>query len=334
MPDRIVKLFIRNNTELSSMKEAAFTKKNAQRWKAMEEERKASPDRIASQFIELTDDLSYARTFYPESKTVAYLNQLTSQKFLRLYKNKRISQGGLKNFWMREIPLLIAGHRKQLLLSLLFFTIGIFTGIVSTALDDTYVRLILGDEYVNTTLVNIENGDPMAIYKSYDATSSFLFITFNNIRVSFLAFVAGILLSAGSILLLLSNGIMLGAFQYFFYQKGLLLTSILSVWVHGTLEITSIVIAGGAGIIMGNSILFPGSYPRMYSFRKGAADGVKIVISLVPFFIFAGFVEGFITRHTFMPVWLSSSIILISVAFVIGYFILIPYRLSSYIKTT
>lgn len=316
------------------MKEAAFTKKNARKWKAMEEELHSAPDRIASQFIELTDDLSYARTFYPESKTVAYLNQLTSQKFLRLYKNKRINQGRFRNFWIKEIPLLIAAHQRQLLLSLLFFAIGIFIGAVSTALDDTYARLILGDEYVNTTLDNIENGDPMAIYRSYDATSSFLFITFNNIRVSFLAFVAGILFSAGSILLLLSNGIMLGVFQYFFYQKGLLLTSIMSIWVHGTLEITSIIIAGGAGIIMGNSILFPGSYPRSYSFRKGASEGVKIVISLVPFFIFAGFVEGFITRHTFMPIWVSSGMIFISVAIVIGYFIWIPYRLLSNMKTT
>jgi len=329
-----MELFIRNNTELSLMKEAAFNKKNARKWKAMEEELQPAPDHVASQFIELTDDLSYARTFYPESKTVAYLNQLTSQKFMRLYKNKRVNQGRFRSFWIKEIPLLIAAHRQELLLSLLFFTIGIFIGIVSTALDDTYVRLILGDGYVNTTLENIEKGDPMAIYRSYDATSSFLFITLNNIRVSFLAFVAGILLSAGSILLLLSNGIMLGAFQYFFYQKGLLLTSVLSIWVHGTLEITSIVVAGGAGIILGNSILFPRSYPRIYSFRKGADAGVKIVISLVPFFIFAGFVEGFITRHTFMPIWVSGSIILISVAFVIGYFIWIPYRLSSNIKTT
>lgn len=316
------------------MKEAAFATKNSGKWKKMEEEQNASPDDIASQFIELTDDLSYARTFYPGSKTESYLNQLTSFKFINLYKNQKLSRGRFRNFWFREIPLLVAEHRRQLLYSLLFFTIGIFIGVFSAANDETYPRLIMGDEYMNRTIENIEKGDPMAIYKSYDASSSFLFITTNNIKVSFIAFIAGIMISAGSIFLLISNGIMLGAFQFFFYQKGLLLTSILSVWVHGTLEITSIIVAGGAGIVMGNSILFPGSYPRGYAFRKGAADGVKIVISLVPFFIFAGFLEGFVTRHTFMPVWISSSIILISLAFVILYFICIPYRLSTKQKLT
>jgi uncharacterized membrane protein SpoIIM required for sporulation len=316
------------------MKEAAFATKNSGKWKKMEEEQNASPDAIASQFIELTDDLSYARTFYPGSKTESYLNQLTSFKFINLYKNQKLSRGRFRDFWFREIPLLVAEHRRQLLYSLLFFTIGIFIGVFSAANDETYPRLIMGDEYLNRTIENIEKGDPMAIYKSYDASNSFLFITTNNIKVSFFAFITGIMISAGSILLLMSNGIMLGAFQFFFYQKGLLLTSILSIWVHGTLEITSIIIAGGAGMVMGNSILFPGSYPRGYAFRKGAADGMKIVISLVPFFIFAGFLEGFVTRHTFMPVWISSSIILVSLAFVIVYFIWIPYRLSTKQKLT
>jgi len=311
------------------MKEAAFVAKNSGKWKEMEEGENLTPDQTASHFIELTDELSYARTFYPGSKTESYLNQLTSLKFIRLYKNQKLNRGRFLSFWGKEIPLLIAEHKKQFIYSLLFLTLGVLIGVFSAANDETYIRLILGDEYLNKTLDNIGKGDPMAIYKSYDASSSFLFITSNNIKVSFIAFVAGILISAGSILLLMSNGIMLGAFQYFFYQKGLLLTSVLSIWVHGTLEITSIVIAGGAGIVLGNSILFPGSFPRGYAFRKGATDGIKIVISLVPFFIFAGFLEGFVTRHTFMPVWISSSIILISLAFVFTYFIWIPYHLSN-----
>jgi len=311
------------------MKEAAFVAKNSGKWKEMEDGDDLTPDQVASHFIELTDELSYARTFYPGSKTENYLNQLTSLKFMRLYKNQKLHRGRFRSFWGKEIPLLIAEHKNQLLYSLFFFTLGILIGVFSAANDETYIRLILGDEYLNKTLDNIGKGDPMAIYKSYDASSSFLFITSNNIKVSFIAFVAGIMISAGSILLLLSNGIMLGAFQYFFYQKGLLLTSVLSIWVHGTLEITSIIIAGGAGIVLGNSILFPGSFPRGHAFRKGATDGIKIVVSLVPFFIFAGFLEGFVTRHTFMPVWISSSIIMVSLTFVFTYFILIPYRLSN-----
>ena len=119
---------------------------------------------------------------------------------------------------------------------------------------------------------------------------------------------------------------MLGAFQYFFYSKGLLLTSILSIWIHGTIEITSIIVAGGAGIVMGKSLLLPGSYPRAVAFMKGALDGVKIVVGLIPFFIIAGFFEGFITRHTFMPSGVSISLIGISLVLMITYFIILPYK--------
>jgi uncharacterized membrane protein SpoIIM required for sporulation len=152
----------------------------------------------------------------------------------------------------------------------------------------------------------------------------FLGITFNNIRVSFYAFVAGVLLSIGTALLLFYNGVMLGAFQYFFYQQGLLLPSVLTIWIHGTLEISAIIVAGCAGFVIGNGILFPGTYTRTQSFMAGAKKGLKIVIGLVPIFITAGFLESFVTRHTEMPAALSVSIIAASLLFVVGYFIVYP----------
>ncbi len=155
----------------------------------------------------------------------------------------------------------------------------------------------------------------------------FLGITFNNIRVSFLVFVAGIFTSIASGYLLFSNGIMLGAFQYFFYQKGLLMTSALTIWIHGTLEISAIIIAGAAGIIMGNGLLFPGTYSRLQSFKNGAKKGLKIIIGLVPIFILAGFLEGFVTRMTGIPDLFKIAIILGSAIFIFIYFIFIPLKI-------
>ena len=118
------------------------------------------------------------------------------------------------------------------------------------------------------------------------------------------------------------------AFQYFFYAKGLLLQSVLVIWIHGTLEISAIIIAGCAGLVMGNSILFPGTYSRGTSFINGAKQGVKIVIGLVPVFIVAGILESFVTRYSQMPLWLSLSIIGSSLLFIIGYFIVYPIYLN------
>ena len=91
----------------------------------------------------------------------------------------------------------------------------------SAAYDDSFVRLILGDAYVNLTLQNIADGEPLGIYAKMDELPMFFAITFNNIRVSFIAFTLGIIGSLGTGFLLFRNGIMLGSFQYFFYQKRL-----------------------------------------------------------------------------------------------------------------
>ena len=201
-------------------------------------------------------------------------------------------------------------------------------GALSAAFDDTYVRLILGDAYVNMTLENIESGDPMAVYKKMNQMDMFLGFTLNNVMVSFYAFVAGILFSVGTVYVLLQNGIMLGVFHYFFYERGLILPFLLSVYIHGALEISAIVLAGGAGLVMGNSILFPGTYPRLTAFRRGAQSGMKMVLGLVPLFIVAGFLEGFVTRYTTMPLPVSLLIIGGSFAFVIWYVVLYPARLA------
>jgi uncharacterized membrane protein SpoIIM required for sporulation len=121
---------------------------------------------------------------------------------------------------------------------------------------------------------------------------------------------------------------MLGTFHHLFYVKGLLFKSLSIVWIHGTLEISSIIIAGAAGLILGNSILFPKTYSRRQSFLIASKDGVKIIIGLIPLFITAGFLESFVTRFTQMPVFINLIIILSSLSFIIWYVIIYPIKLN------
>jgi len=316
----------------SNMQEVAFLRQNADKWKRFEsllaDRRQADPDALADLFIQLTDDLSYSKTFYAGSKTTAYLNALAARVHQAIYRNKKEKHGRFVTFWRDELPALMAQTRRELAVAGVIFTLSMLIGAVSTANDDAFVRLIMGDSYVNMTLENIRQGDPLAVYKKMNEVDMFLGITFNNVRVAFYAFVAGVFLSLGTGLILFYNGVMLGAFQYFFYQQGLLLPSVRTIWIHGTLEISAIIIAGSAGLVIGNGILFPGTYTRTQSFMAGAKKGLKIVIGLVPVFITAGFLEGFVTRHTDMPAALSLGIIAASLLFVIWYFIVYPATIN------
>jgi uncharacterized membrane protein SpoIIM required for sporulation len=312
------------------LREVNFLKKNADKWKEIESflssKDKVDPDKLADLFIELTDDLSYSRTFYPDSKTTMYLNSLTAKVHQSIYKSKKEKKERFLQFWKYEVPLLFYKHRMKIFISFSIFFLAMMIGIISSAGDSGFVRLIMGDSYVNMTMENIDKGDPLAVYKQMNGVDMFLGITFNNIRVSFYAFMLGMIVSFGTAWILISNGIMLGAFQYFFHAHDLLFESILVIWIHGTLEISSIIIAGAAGLVLGNSILFPGTFSRIQSFRIAAKEGLKMVVSLIPIFIIAGFLESFVTRHTSMPMFLSGTIILVSLTFVAWYFVIYPSR--------
>jgi uncharacterized membrane protein SpoIIM required for sporulation len=309
------------------MREAAFIKQNMSRWRELEnelDEGGLSPEKKSSFFIQLTDDLSFAQTQYPESETTRYLNHLSSKIHQQIYRTKSEQGRRFITFWSEELPDLFASLRKPFLYAFLITMVSMGIGVISALNDDTFVRLILSDGYVNMTLENIAKGDPLGVYGGSDQLTMFFFITFNNIRVSFMAFSFGLLLSVGTGYILFNNGVMLGVFLTLFYQHSLLLDSVLVVMLHGTLEISAIVIAGGAGLRMGNSILFPGTYSRLESFKMGAKDGLKVVMGLIPVFMVAGFVESFLTRYTTMPLPLKLFLIFGSLSFIIFYFFAYP----------
>lgn len=160
----------------------------------------------------------------------------------------------------------------------------------------------------------------------------FFRITLNNVFVSFRIFVFGALTSLLSGAMLFYNGLMVGTFFTFFYTENQLANGFPVVMLHGTIELTSIVIAAAAGFVMGNSILFPGTYSRLESFKIGAVKGMKIIVGLVPFFIVAGFIESFITRYAFMHWSFKVFIIGVSACIMIYYFVIYPYRLHKHEK--
>lgn len=310
------------------MREGLFIKKNIDKWKQYQYEPATDPDEMASQFTELVNDLGYSKTFYPHSKVTQYLNGLASRIYLGIYRNKKEESSRIVRFWKSELPLVVRKYHREILYSFSIFIFFAILAAFSAAHDEAFVRGVLSDRYVDMTEDNIAKGDPFGVYKSQDQLSMFLWIAVNNIKVSFMTFVAGLFVSLGTVWLLFKNGVMVGAFQYYFFTKGLGWKSILVIWVHGTLEISSIIVAGAAGLILGNSILFPGTHKRIYSLKRGAKDGLKLMIGLVPVFITAAFLEGFVTRYSTMPVWVSISILLFSLLFIIWYFVVYPIRLE------
>jgi len=289
---------------------------------------------MANLYIQLMNDLSYAQTYYAKSKTVVYLNYLASQIYQKIYKTKRTESNRLVYFFKTEVPLLLYEYRRYLVYAFVLFFATVFLGAISARYDADFVRLILGDGYVNTTLENIKDGNPVAIYKSGSNWGSFIGITFNNLKVGMMCYIFGIFGGIGTFYVSLQNAIMLGSFQYFFFQQGVFWKSVRGIWIHGSMEIFAIVIETAAGYILGASLLFPKTYSRMNSFKIGFKNSFKIFLSTVPFTIAAGFLEGFITRYSIdMPNWLSSFIILFTLAIISFYYLIYPFIVHKKIRS-
>ncbi len=320
------------------MKEVTFIRQNIEKWRSAElvvdAVGETEATQLADTYIDVTSDLAFAQTHYPESKITRYLNNLASALHNEIYRSQRYRWSRLVTFWTDEVPRTMWEARRELLTSFIIFLASALVGMLSQLFDPEFCRIILGDNYVDMTLQNIANGEPMAVYNGDPESDMFSMITLNNVKVSFVTFVLGVFTSIGTGFVLFQNGVMLGSFQTFFAQHGLLWQSALAVWLHGTLEISAIIVAGAAGIAMGNGWLFPGTYPRLVSFRRGARRGLRTVVGAVPLFVVAGFIEGFFTRHTEWPDLLRLSIILCSLAFVIYYYIVLPKKKNHELRKT
>lgn len=321
------------------MREVAFIKQNKEKWlsfeKAIVNNDFDNPDELASQYIHVVNDLAYAQTYYPKSKVIAYLNQLSANAYQKIYKTKTTDTNRIVSFWKTEVPLICYQYRKFIYIAFIIFSTFTFIGAISAANDGEFVRSVLGDDYVNMSLENIEAGDPVAVYKSGSNWGSFIGITINNLRVGIIAFVLGVFLGIGTLYIMFKNCIMLGSFQYFFYEKGVLWESVRGIWIHGAMEIFAIVIECAAGLILGASILFPATHSRYTSFKMGAKTGIKILISTFPFTFAAGFLEGFITRYSnIMPHWLSVAIIIITLGIISYYYLIYPFKIQKQMTQT
>lgn len=310
------------------MRETRFIAQNKEKWQESENLLRSSerdPEKLSNLFTQVIDDLSYSRTYYPNRSVRVYLNRIARAYFTVIYSHHRSEKNAFRNFWVDELPQIVYESRRALLISFIVFLLSACIGVFSASKDPGFTSTILGDAYVAMTEANIGKGDAMAVYKQGHQVDMFLGITYNNLMVAFQTFVSGIFFSIGTVAILLYNGIMVGCFQFFFFERGLLAESALAIWLHGTLEISSIILAGGAGLTLGSGLLFPGTYSRLQAFQISAMRSLKLMLGISPIFILAALIESFLTRYTDVPDVIRFMLILLSAAFIVGYFVVYPW---------
>lgn len=277
-----------------------FIAKKQKSWDELEALLNQSEGANASQLNKLgylyrrvTSDLAVARRDFPQDRCVSYLNALASRAHAKIYQTSPFKRGTLRQFLLFGFPTVFRENLNFIGIAFLMFTLafGAAYWIALTA-------PVLAEQIVpENTVSHIKELDEDA-WNDTSSENRNLFASFvmtNNIRVAFFAFAGGILFMIGSAYILVVNGILIGAVAGLCHTNGIALTLWSFVSPHGYIELTTIFIAGGAGLKLGYSLIAPSLFTRKRALTDAARTAIQLLGGCVALLIVAGTIEGFVS---------------------------------------
>ena len=117
----------------------------------------------------------------------------------------------------------------------------------------------------------------------------------HNISVTFLIFASGITFGVGTFYLLALNGLLIGTVAALCINHNLALEFWSFLLPHGSLELTAVVIAGGAGLVIGHALIDPGPYLRSEVLALRSKQAAKLIAGCIPLLAMAGLIEAFLS---------------------------------------
>jgi len=280
-----------------------FIVRNAGAWHRLEElsararrsgQRALAPtevDELVALYQRTSAQLSYARTYYDDPGLTSRLTTMVAAANAAIYGSQPVTIRSFTRFFTETFPAAVYVHRRFIAAAAaLMFVPALALGAwLSTS--DRALDVAVPKEEQNA-LLETQFED---YYKSAPAAEFSTAVLVNNIRVSFLAFALGVFLCVGTAFILFQNGLNIGVAGGLFvhaHQAGKFFGLILP---HGMLELTSITIAGAAGLSLGWTIIAPGDRPRGEALAEEGRRSVVIVLGLMLCFVVAGLIEAFVT---------------------------------------
>lgn len=251
----------------------------------------AEIDELVRLYQRTSSHLSYVRTYYGDPALVTRLTGLVAASGAVVYGARPKSLRALGDFFRVTFPAALWHSRHFVAVATaLFFVPAISVGVWlanSERAIEASAPPALREAYINE--------DFESYYSSKPASEFAAEVTTNNIQVGFLAFAGGVLLCVPTALLLVYNGGLLGVPAGLFAAAGQSPKFFGLILPHGLLELTAIVIAGGAGLRLGWSLIDPGDRPRRAALTEEGRRSVVLVLGLVATFVVSGLIEGFVT---------------------------------------
>lgn len=286
----------------------AFVRKNRPRWQQLEgmlelmegrsprSRQRSFLQELSAAYRATTGDLAFAQTHFRGTTVLLFLHQLVARAHNQIYRARAISLGEVVTFFRREIPAAVRCHLLAVNWAALIFVTGVMLGLTAVQFDERAASIILPTSILDSIYSGHMWTGPLFSVVPAPVASTMLFT--NNISVALLAFAGGLSFGVVTFWILFFNGVMLGMVFKLCANYGLLTALMAFIVTHGFLEISAIILAGGAGFVVANALLQPGDYSRRDALSIQARAGVRMAVAAVPALIVAGCLEAFISPST------------------------------------
>jgi len=304
-----------------------FRNQREDRWRRLEQyvtsQRKIHSGESLLEFTRLyrqtASDLAYARTYFPESAITQYLNNLISVAYPRLYQRRRRTHWAVARFFGRSFPCLFRESGGYILLALLVSALGALYGFALVSHAPVRAFQLLPPAFVQQ--VDVSGAGPHQVVAPVMSST----IMTHNMLVALEAFVGGLTLGLFTLYALWQNGLILGVLAAMF-SAGHRSTVFWSLIVpHGVTELTSIFIAGGAGLMLAHYLMDPHGMSRGRALQYGATKAGQLFLGTVPMLAVAGIIEGFLTPLA-IPVSFKFATAMVTGVIWISYFAFVGRR--------
>ena len=276
---------------------------------------------FAARYREVAADLARARTYGVDPRVVEYLERVTSAGHNALYRARGRRATPVFRYLVRDFPAAVVQSWAYVAAAFVLFVApaAVGYGLVRghPELQDELVSAVMVSR-AREAAANQARGIGYAESPKSDLPVIASAIISNNIRIAFWAFVGGLLAGLPTVLVLVANGLSLGAgFGVFAnYHAGAYLGTFVAG--HGILELTAIFIAGGAGFRLAGALLRPGDRLRRDALVVEGRIAARMIGAVVTLLAIAGTIEGLLSASDAPPAFKYATSAL-SVVFLVMY---------------
>jgi uncharacterized membrane protein SpoIIM required for sporulation len=253
--------------------------------------------RLGQLYIELVSDLNKLNQTPESSAARQRVNKLALKAYGAIYQPKSLGLLDMLAFFIFGFPKIVREKLPYIFAAMLIFIFSSFIGYLCINEKSKLIDLVIPpaqqEHYrENIRRINPDSPHPGAYGARFGDAS---FIMTNNIKVSAQAFATGIFIGVGTIYILILNGLLLGGLASLYTSGGLASFFWSLILPHGGIELLCVFISGGAGLLIGHSILVPGKHSRKDSIIIEGGKAIRLMFGIVPMLVMAGLIEAYIT---------------------------------------